>query len=188
VVTGGPPLSDWTALLGRQASFVVTPMGGRRLYCYADEALPADAPPPADPLDRVRTLFAGYAGPVPAILAAMEKVQLARTDEVVLDRWSKGPVLLVGDAAHATAPTLSLGASMAFEDAVVLSEALRTADVPTALKAYEERRRPRTDWVRERTQEHDRTREVAPELRDPMLRRVGERVFGDPYRGLVEPF
>src|SRR3954452_19718174 len=35
VVRGGPPLSDWTALLGRRSSFVVMPMGGRRLYCHA---------------------------------------------------------------------------------------------------------------------------------------------------------
>ena len=36
-----------------------------------------------------------------------------------------GPVLLVGDAAHATAPTLAQGAAMAFEDAVVLGEVLQ---------------------------------------------------------------
>jgi len=46
---------------------------------------------------------------------------------VVLDSWSRGPVLLVGDAAHATAPTLAQGAAMSFEDAVVLGEELRAA-------------------------------------------------------------
>ena len=188
VVTGGPTVTDWTARLGRRAAFVVMPMGGRRLYCYADETADPDAAAPADPLARVRELFGGYGGPVPAILDAMEKVQVARTDEVVIDAWSRGPVLLLGDAAHATAPTLAQGAAMALEDAVVLGEVLRTApDVATALKAYEDRRRPRTDWVRDRTQERDRTRDVPPALRDPMLRRRGERIFGDQYRGLVEP-
>ena len=42
-------------------------------------------PNPADPMARVRELFGGFGGPVPAILEAMEKVQVARTDEVVLD-------------------------------------------------------------------------------------------------------
>jgi FAD-dependent urate hydroxylase len=188
VVSGGPPLSDWTALLGRRSSFVVMPMGGRRLYCYADETAP-DLPNPADPLARVRQLFGAFGGPVPPILDAMEKVQVARTDEVVLDRWSRGPVLLVGDAAHATAPTLAQGAAMSIEDAVVLGEVLRATphDVPAALRAYEARRRPRCRQVLERTRERDRTRDVPPALRDPMLRRRGRRIFSDQYRGLVPP-
>jgi FAD-dependent urate hydroxylase len=119
----------------------------------------------------------------------MDKVQIARTDEVVLERWSEGPVVLVGDAAHATAPTLAQGAAMAFEDAVALGEVLKEApeDVGAALRRYEDRRRPRCDEVRDRTHERDRTRDVAPALRDPMLRRRGGRIFADHYRGLVPP-
>jgi FAD-dependent urate hydroxylase len=187
VVSGGPQVNDWTALLGRKSSFVVMPMGGRRLYCHADET--TNLPNPPDPLARVRELFGFFGGPVPAILAAMQKVQVARTDEVVLDTWSAGPVLLVGDAAHATAPTLAQGAAMAFEDAVVLGEVLRATpdDVPAALVAYENRRRPRCAQVRERTREQDRTRDVPAALRDPMLRRRGQRIFTEQYSGLVPP-
>jgi FAD-dependent urate hydroxylase len=189
VVSGGPPLSDWTGLLGRRSAFVVMPMGGRRLYCYADEAAAPNQPNPPDPKARMRELFGDFGGPVPAILDAIEKVQVARTDEVVLDRWSKGPVLLVGDAAHATAPTLAQGAAMAFEDAVVLGEVLRATphDIPAALAAYEARRRPRCEQVWERTRERDRTRDVSPALRDPMLRRRGHGIFWDQYIDLVGP-
>jgi FAD-dependent urate hydroxylase len=188
VVSGGPTVSDWTALLGRRSSVVVMPMGGRKLYCYADETAP-DSPNPADPHGRMRELFGDFGGPVPAILDAIEKVQVARTDEVVLDTWSKGPVVLVGDAAHATTPTLAQGAAMSFEDAVVLGEVLRglPGDIPAALRTYELRRRPRCEQVRERTNERDRTRDVPPALRDPMLRRRGRRIFADQYRGLVAP-
>jgi FAD-dependent urate hydroxylase len=189
VVSGGPPVSDWVCLLGRRSAFVVMPMGGRRLYCYADETAGADRPAPADPLARVRELFADFGGPVPAILAAMDKVQVARTDEVVVDRWSAGPVLLVGDAAHATAPTLAQGAAMSFEDAVVLGEVLRATpqDVPAALAAFEERRRPRCGQVREHTRLRDRTRDEEPAVRDPMLRETGQRIFSDQYRALADP-
>jgi FAD-dependent urate hydroxylase len=189
VVSGAPPLRDWTALIGRKSSFVAMPMGGRRLFCHADETVAAGTPNPADPLARVREVFGSYGGPVPAILAAMEKVQVARTDEVVLESWIAGPVLLVGDAAHATAPTLAQGAAMAFEDAVVLGEVLHATpeDIPAALAAYERRRRPRCGQVVDRTREWDRTRDVAPALRDPMLRRRGQRIFTDHYRGLVSP-
>ncbi len=190
VVSGAPPLSDWTCLLGRGSQFVAMPMGGRRLYVHADETAAPGAANPADPLAHVRELFGGFGGPVPAILAALEKVQVARTDEVVLDGWAKGPVLLVGDAAHATAPTLAQGAAMALEDAVVLGEVLKATpeDVPAALRAYEQRRQGRCAQVRESTRERDRTRDVPPAERDPMLRRRGQRIFADQYRGLVEPF
>jgi FAD-dependent urate hydroxylase len=188
VVSGGPPITDWTALLGRRSAFVVMPMGGRKLYCHADETAP-DMPSPADPVARLRELFGEFGGPVPAILDAVETVQVARTDEVVIESWSRGPVLLVGDAAHATTPTLAQGAAMSFEDAVVLGEVLRAQsdDIPAALRTYESRRRPRCDHVLEQTRERDRTRDVAPALRDPMLRRRGRRIFADQFRGLAAP-
>jgi FAD-dependent urate hydroxylase len=186
VVSGGPALSDWTALLGRRSTFIAMPMGGRRLYCHADETAPG-VPDPADPGARVRELFGSFGSVVPAILEAMENVQVARTDEVVLESWSRGPVLLIGDAAHATPPTLAQGAAMAFEDAVVLGEVVRAMpdDIPAALRAYERRRRPRCHHVRERTRERDRMRDVPPALRDPMLRRRGRRIISDQYRELI---
>jgi FAD-dependent urate hydroxylase len=188
VVSGGPQVSEWTALLGRRTAFVVMPMGGRKLYCCADETA-IDAPIPADPSARMRELFGAFGGPVPAILGALETVQVARTDEVVLDTWRRGPVLLLGDAAHATAPTLAQGAAMAFEDAVVLAEVLRGTpeDIPAALRAFEARRRPRCRQVRDRTRERDRNRDVPPALRDPLLRRRGRRIFTEHYRSLVPP-
>ncbi|MEV6346884.1 FAD-dependent monooxygenase [Actinoplanes sp. NPDC051851] len=186
VVSGGPPLTDWTASLGRRSQFVAMPMGGGKIYVYADETAP-DSPNPDDPLKRLQELFGSYGGPVPAILDRMEKVSVARTDEVVLDAWSKGPVVLVGDAAHATAPTLAQGGAMSFEDGYVLGQELRKSegDISVALRVFEDRRRPRCTEVRERTRERDRTRDVPPSLRDPMLRRRGLRIFTDHYRGLV---
>jgi FAD-dependent urate hydroxylase len=80
-------------------------------------------------------------------------------------------------------------APMSSEDALVLGEELqaRPGDVGAAIRAYEDRRRARCRHVRERTRERDRTRDVAPALRDPMLRRRGRRVFTDQYRALVAP-
>jgi 2-polyprenyl-6-methoxyphenol hydroxylase-like FAD-dependent oxidoreductase len=185
VISGGPQIAAWTALLGRRSGFVVMPMGAGRLYCYADE--PGDASP-ADPVSRLREAFGNYGEPVRSVLDAVEDVQVAVTDEVELGRWSRGAVVLVGDAAHATSPTLSEGAAMAFEDGLVLADALRrAATVPEALAAYESRRRPRTKWVLDRTRDRDRTRDVPPALRDPLLRGRGGRIFQGHYRLLVGP-
>ncbi|MGX1613782.1 FAD-dependent monooxygenase [Micromonospora chalcea] len=185
LVRGGPRIVDWTALLGQRAGFLVVPLGAGRLYCYADEA---GTDLPADPLARMRELFGSYGGPVPEVLDALETVCVERTEEVELGRWFHGRVLLVGDAAHATAPTLSQGAAMALEDAVVLAESLRAAgSVDAALLAYESRRRPRTRWVRDRTRDRNRTRDVPPALRDPLLRGRGGRIFREHYRLLTGP-
>lgn len=185
VVSGGPPLVDWTALLGQRAGFVLMPIGGNRIYCHADEA---GTVLPADPMARLRELFGSYGGPVPRVLEQLTRVHAGLTDEVDLGRWSRGRVVLVGDAAHATAPTLAQGAAMALEDAVVLAESLRAAgSVEAALVAYEARRRPRTKWVLDRTRDRNRTRDVPPALRDPLLRGRGERIFGEHYRLLVDP-
>jgi FAD-dependent urate hydroxylase len=186
VVTGGPEVTEWIGLLGRRIGFVVVPMGAGRLYCYADEA---GEQPPADPLARLRELFGDYGGVVPAVLEAAERVRATVTAEVELGRWSRGRVVLIGDAAHATAPTLAQGAAMALEDAVVLARTLSaaTGGVDEALTAYESRRRPRTKWVLDRTRDRDRTRDVPPGLRDPLLRGRGGRIFAEHYRLLVGP-
>lgn len=185
VVRGGPRLTGWTALLGHRAGFLVMPIGAGQLYCYADEA---GMVPAADPMARLREVFGSYGGPVPQVLDALDQVHVGVTDEVELGRWSRGRVVLVGDAAHATAPTLSQGAAMALEDAVVLAESLGAAgSVEAALAAYESRRRRRTRWVRDRTRDRNRTRDVPPALRDPLLRGRGERIFQEHYRLLVDP-
>jgi 2-polyprenyl-6-methoxyphenol hydroxylase-like FAD-dependent oxidoreductase len=55
--------------------------------------------------------------------------------------WHRGRVVLAGDAAHATAPTIGSAGGMAVEDAVVLAQELsRTGDVEAAFAAYTERR------------------------------------------------
>lgn len=58
--------------------------------------------------------------------------------------WARGRVVLIGDAAHATTPHMAQGASMAFEDAVVLADLLTSqGTVPAALLAFSERRHAR---------------------------------------------
>ena len=55
-----------------------------------------------------------------------------------IPHWSRGPVALLGDAAHPMLPYLAQGAAMAIEDAAVVAQCLaRTPDDPTAaLQAY----------------------------------------------------
>jgi salicylate hydroxylase len=67
-----------------------------------------------------------------------------------LPKWSDGQVTLLGDACHPMLPFLAQGAAMAIEDAWALAACLEAeADVPSALAAYEARRKPRVTRVQE---------------------------------------
>lgn len=66
--------------------------------------------------------------------------------EVACPRWSAGRLVLVGDAAHAMAPTLGQAACIAMHCGVALAEALdATPDIATALTRWEAAQRPMAD-------------------------------------------
>ena len=85
----------------------------------------------------------------PIIAAIIDKAdsfkRWALFDRSPLPRWSDGPVVLLGDAAHPMLPSLAQGAVQAIEDAWVLAEELsKTDDVAQAARRYFERRIART--------------------------------------------
>ena len=66
--------------------------------------------------------------------------------EVRCDRWRAGRVVLVGDAAHAMAPTLGQAACIAMHCGVALAQALEPGgDQDAALAAWEAAQRPMVD-------------------------------------------
>ena len=99
---------------------------------------------------RLRTLFAKDAGPAIDIIDATDRdiASYPIFDMPPVVRWHAGPMIITGDAAHATSPSAGQGASMAMEDAVVLALCLRDATSPSeAFAAYERLRRPRVERV-----------------------------------------
>jgi len=88
--------------------------------------------------------------------------------------WYRGPVVLLGDAAHATSPSAGQGSSLAIEDAITLAKCVR--DLPVlgdAFAAYEQLRRDRAERVvkfsRERGNNKAAANPIARWLRDLML-------------------
>ncbi|GLY67292.1 FAD-dependent monooxygenase [Amycolatopsis taiwanensis] len=61
--------------------------------------------------------------------------------------WHRDRMVIIGDAAHAAAPSSGQGASMALEDAVTLAKCLRDAEVEEAFRRYERARRERVEKV-----------------------------------------
>jgi 2-polyprenyl-6-methoxyphenol hydroxylase-like FAD-dependent oxidoreductase len=149
------PAGTYKMVFGKRAFFgyVVSPAG--EVWWFAN-------PPRATELSRAELqatpqewkehligLFEGDAGPALEIIRKTHV--LAVTNQHDLPRvpvWSRGPMIIIGDAAHAASPTSGQGASLAIEDAIVLAQCLR--DIPdqsAAFAAFERLRRPRVERV-----------------------------------------
>lgn len=106
-----------------------------------------------DPVGSLVALPANDAG------GAMRPVQVGMLPAA----WNRGPVLAVGDCAHALAPHFGQSAAMAAEDARVLGELLEAGVAPAALvDAFVARRAPRAAEVMRLTLQAARW-DVAPQ-------------------------
>ena len=122
---------------------------------------------PEERLAHLKTLFEGTTPLLQASIATTEPTGVVQTrlyERASARRWSRGRVTLLGDAAHCMYPSLGLGISTAFGDAVELSRRLGDVakprdgdvgiagsnldrdDVVRALEAYQRARVP-TTWA-----------------------------------------
>ena len=102
--------------------------------------------------------FAGWGPQVREIIGAVDVTnRWGLYDREPLERWSVGRMTLLGDAAHAMLPFMAQGAVQGIEDAFVLARCLadcRTGDISTALRRYEEVRKPRASRVQARARQN----------------------------------
>ncbi len=184
-------LVDFMILRGDRLSVGLIPMGDGYSYCFASTGESQFEDPLEGRLERFRHRFRTFGGPVPAYLAALEhdeQLHFGPIEWVDLAEWHSGRVVLIGDAAHASPPTMAEGGSMAMEDALVLADVLKAADnIEQALQAYVTRRRPRVDWVQNQSRAAAREMILPPDVRNAMLRERGDQIFRDRYRPLISP-
>jgi 2-polyprenyl-6-methoxyphenol hydroxylase-like FAD-dependent oxidoreductase len=147
----------------------------------------------ATQLGLLRRWFAGWSAPVTELLAATQvgdlvpqpAVRLAELPERFGFRVGGGGVVLVGDAAHPITPSLTQGACLALEDAVVLGGLMRDAvpgeDIAARLDEYTRRRRDRARRLDRMARRLDRLVQAQGRLsvaaRDALLPRLATRVL-----------
>jgi 2-polyprenyl-6-methoxyphenol hydroxylase-like FAD-dependent oxidoreductase len=93
----------------------------------------------------VAEAFTGVGWEAPRLIAAMHAAEdfiLDSMTQVHLPAWSRGRVVLLGDAAWCPTPLSGLGTSLALVGAYVLAGALAAAEPHAALRRYEEVLRP----------------------------------------------
>jgi salicylate hydroxylase len=136
-------------------------------------------------------LMRRFNGQRPEVQRLLDKIETWRMwvlcDREPVKTWSRGRVVLVGDAAHPMLQYLAQGAAMAVEDAVRLAEEVerQPVDLPAAFAAYQEGRYLRTGRVQIMARvygEFYHARGVTAELRDIML---GARTPEQTYDGMA---
>jgi 2-polyprenyl-6-methoxyphenol hydroxylase-like FAD-dependent oxidoreductase len=141
----------------------------------------------AEWLDRLRDLHQDDPYPVPQIIDGHDGDLGAYPiyDLSGVPRWSRGRVVAVGDAVHATSPSAGQGASLALEDAQALAMCLRgEADHEAAFARYQAMRQPRADKVVDyarkiNSQKRVSKSRVAVAIRDAMLPLFLKRAAND---------
>jgi 2-heptyl-3-hydroxy-4(1H)-quinolone synthase len=159
VVTCPPGLDDWTLSLCQAGNLVTIPLGADLAYWAAGvsrqvpfrDELPGRAA-------RMRDRFADATGVATAVLDQVTDdatVQFSAADTAWVEDPVAGHVVLIGDAWHATTPSMAQGAAMAAEDALVLAQELgrdrRPGVIGDALHRFAVRRLPRVRHVQEST-------------------------------------
>ena len=137
---------------------------------------------PASRADLIPRLAAeAWAPPARALIGLPEAwLKWALYDRRPLRRWSRGPVALLGDAAHPMLPYLAQGAAMAIEDAAVVAQCLaqNPHDAAGALETYCAVRRARTRKVQRLAARNGALYHLAGMrgvLRDAAMRTMGGR-------------
>ncbi len=112
--------------------------------------------------------FADAGWQAPRVLAGMDDTDDFYFDvlrQVRMDRWSKGRVVLTGDAAWCATPLAGIGTTLAVTGAFVLAGELKRADtVEEALVAYERAMRPMVE-------QGQNVPKIGPKLMNPHSRR-----------------
>lgn len=167
---------------GRMAEFYS--IGDRRLatlYVWrTDERAPV--------ADRSQALAAAFDNAHPE--AARRIHERADTEPLFFDTllmvdlpsWSRGRVMLLGDAAHCLTLLSGQGAGMAMTSACMLAEELAKGDIDAALKRHEERLRPAIRRLQKRSRSTAAwfipATEISFRMRNFMMRLLPHRLLG----------
>ena len=181
-----PGVEAWTLWAGAGALFLLIPVDRGEAYAWVSAG--GDLANGLDP-DGLRRAFASFPRLVrdtlEAALARPDAIHHSPLEEIRAPAWTRDRVVLVGDAAHATAPVWAQGAALALEDALVLADLLAEARDWRAIGAdYERLRRPRVAHVQAMTDRLSRTAKMPDWARNLLLPLIGPRSYRATYAPL----
>ena len=175
------PAGRFEMIFGARAFFGYVPAPDGKVWWFAN--VPLRPEPARGELEatsdeawreQLLELFGEDAGPAVPLLEATRELMPPSPIHTLphLPSWRRGPLVVIGDAAHAPSPTSGQGASLAIEDGLVLARCLRDLATAEALARFEALRRPRVERIVKAAARINNSKAAGPvgaRLRDAML-------------------
>jgi 2-polyprenyl-6-methoxyphenol hydroxylase-like FAD-dependent oxidoreductase len=152
----GMPENTSSETWGRGKRFGILNTADKQFTWYAAVNFPnKHADSPLGRKAELLNLFSDWHSPIGELIASTPEKLIMKNgafDQVLMRKWTKGTVALLGDSAHACTPNLGQGGGMAIEDALVLAKSLNAENsIESALHLYEKRRTSRTKHIQQRS-------------------------------------
>lgn len=137
---------------GSGRRFGIVPISRTKVYWFATANANAGQKLTANENKHsLRRQFRGWHDPVEKLIEITAVEAILHNDIYDLEpmsQWSRGRVVLLGDAAHPTTPNLGQGACQAIESSLALANSLaQEPDLDAAFRRYEIARMERTAWI-----------------------------------------
>jgi 2-heptyl-3-hydroxy-4(1H)-quinolone synthase len=140
---------------GRGKRVGVVPIGEGQTYVFTTLNAAPHAPKPFATLAEFKALWSEFGAPASQAFEALDDLGAVLHNDLedgICSRFWADGVALLGDAAHAVTPNMGQGAGLAIEDACCLAHLLSTpSELGDALRRYEALRRPRAQWILDRS-------------------------------------
>ncbi len=184
-------------MMGVGTRLGIMPISPDELYMFGTTGEP-DKPfyPRETWPQQMRRKFSAFGGPAAGLLdeiAHADQVFYTAIEEMHLPLpWSKGRVVLIGDAAHSSSPFMGQGGAMALEDGLVLAQMLAGAeDIASACTAFSARRFERCRFVQEESRRVGQAGAIenpeAATIRNERMRSGAQRDVDAFYLRIAEP-
>ena len=185
-------LPDTTVWLGPNKHFVTYHVnGGKNLNCVClveQDGWFNESWSEKGEIEELKKAYKGWNRTIETLLQHADPNTLykwALHDRLPMKQWSKGRIVVLGDAAHPMLPFLAQGAAMAIEDGAVLANCIDNFDeVEEALKYFEKIRKPRTSYVQSAARRNAKVLHLsglAAILRNLVMGYIGNKIFKKLY-------
>ena len=186
-------LPDTTVWLGPKKHFVSYHVsGGKNLNCVClveQDGWTNESWSERGNIEDLREVYNGWNQTIETLLKIANPNTLYRWalhDRPPMKQWSKGRIILLGDAVHPMLPFLAQGAAMAIEDGAVLADCISSyEDNEKSLKYFEQIRKPRTSFVQLAARRNAKILHLsglAAFFRNIIMGYAGNKIFNKLYR------
>jgi 2-polyprenyl-6-methoxyphenol hydroxylase-like FAD-dependent oxidoreductase len=183
-----PGVDGWTLWTGECGMVLLLPVDDKAVYGWFTLSTPGVE---ANHLEAIREAFSDFPGRVrEALHWALDHPQSIHhspIEEVKVPRWTAERIVLIGDAAHATAPVWAQGGALAMEDALALAHLIAQSDDMSSLgRRFEALRRPRVAHVQSMTDRLSKAARLPYSLRKLIMPFVTPRSYRATYGPLKD--